>query len=94
MKARSGLNFLNQNVRLYSTFFSPYSMKTPGVTCGVSYGVLDIPVPQIVLYEPSINPFISKGVAAGMSHAYEDVALSLIRLTALPHEVCKKIVAC
>lgn len=60
-------NFLNQNVRLYSTFFSPYSMKTPGVTCGVSYGVLDIPVPQIVLYEPCINPFISKGVAAGMS---------------------------
>lgn len=90
MKARSGLNFLNQNVRLYSTFFSPYSMKTPGVTCGVSYGVLDIPVPQIVLYEPCINPFISKGVAA----AYEDVVLSLIRPTALPLEVCKKIVAC
>lgn len=67
MKARSGLNFLNQNVRLHPTFFSPYSMKAPGVTCGVSYGVLNIPVPQIVLDEPCINPFVSKGVAAGMS---------------------------
>ena len=45
----------------------PQLLKPCGVSRGVAHGVLNVPVPQIVLNEPGVRALVGEGKAAGMA---------------------------